>query len=87
MPSPIELIKYGPESFDKSHGRKKHVQKSKPVSCFFKPAQSTSKKQDVLVVDRSDKTRAKIYSLLHAVQNNFSLNSCNENGLLYQKMF
>ena len=24
---------------------------------------------------------------MHAVQNNFSLNSCNENGLLYQKMF
>ena len=66
---------------------KKHVQKSKPVSCYFKPAQSTSKKQAVLIVDQCDKTCAEIYSVLHALQNNFSLNSFNENGLLYQKMF
>ena len=66
---------------------KKHVQKSKPVSCYFKPAQSTSKKQAVLIVDQCDKTCAEIYSVLHAVKNNFSLSSCNENGLLYQKMF
>ena len=66
---------------------KKHVQKSKPVSYFFKPAQSTSKKQAVLVVDQLDKTRTEIYSVLHAAQNNVSLNSCNENGQLYQKMF
>ena len=66
---------------------KKHVQKSKPVSCFFKPAKSTSKKQAVLVVNKSDKTHAEICSVLHAVQNNFSLNSCNENDILYQKMF
>ena len=66
---------------------KRHVQKSKSVSCFFKPSQSTSIKQADLVVDQSGKTRAKIYSVLHAVQNNFSLNSCNDNGQLYQKMF
>ena len=66
---------------------KKHVQKSKPVSCFFKPSQSTSIKQADLVVNQSSKTRAEIYSVLHAVQNNFSLNSCNDNGQLYQKMF
>ena len=64
---------------------KKHVQKS--VSCYFKPAQSTTKKQAVLIVDQCDKTCAEIFSVLHAVQNNFSLNSCNENGLLYQKIF
>ena len=66
---------------------KKHVQKSKPVSCFFKPAQCTSKKQAVLVVDQSDKTCAEIYSVLHAAQNNFSFDSSNENSLVYQKMF
>ena len=66
---------------------KKHVQKSKPVSCFFKPSQSTSIKQADLVVDQSCKTHAEIYSVLHAVQNNFSLNSCNDNDQLYQKMF
>ena len=88
MPSPIELIKYGLETFEKSHERqKKHVRKSKAVSCFFKAAQCTSKKQAVLVVDQSDKTRAEIYSVLHAVQNNFSFNSSNENSLVYQKMF
>ena len=52
-------------------GGKKHFQKSKPVSCYFKPAQSTSKKQAVLIVDQCDKTCAEIYSVLHAVQNNF----------------
>ena len=66
---------------------KKHVQKSKPGSCFFKPSQSTSIKQADLVVDQLGKTHAEIYSVLHAVQNNFSLNSCNDNGQLYQKMF
>ena len=66
---------------------KKHVQKSKPVSCFFKPSQSTSIKQADLVVDQSGKTRAEIYSVFHTVQNNLSLNSCNDNGQLYQKMF
>ena len=66
---------------------KKHVQKSKSVSSYFKPAQSTSKKQAVLIVDQCDKICAEIYSVLHAVQNSFSLNSCNENSLLYQKMF
>ena len=66
---------------------KKHVQKSKAVSCFFKPSQSTSIKQADLVVDQSGKTRAEICSVLHVVQNNFSLNSCNDNGQLYQKMF
>ena len=88
MPSPIELIKYGLETFEKSHERqKKHVRKSKAVSCFFKPAQCTSKKQAVLVVDQSDKTCAEIYSVLHAAQNNFSFDSSNENSLVYQKMF
>ena len=66
---------------------KKHVQKSKLVSCYFKPAQSASKKQAVLIADQCDKTCAEIYSVLHAVQNNFSLNSRYENGLLYRKMF
>ena len=66
---------------------KKHIQKSKPVSCFFKPSQSTSIKQADLVVDQLGKTHAEIYSVLHAVQNNFSLNPCNGNGQLYQKMF
>ena len=66
---------------------KKHLQKSKPVSCFFQPSQSTFIKQADLVVDQSDETHAEIYSVLHAVQNNFSLNLCNDSGQLYQKMF
>ena len=66
---------------------KKHIQKSKPVSCFFKSSQSTSIKQADLVVDWLGKTHAEIYSVLHLVQNNFLLNSCNDNGQLYQKMF
>ena len=37
---------------------KRHVQKSKPVSCFFKPSQSTSIKQADLVVDQWGKTCA-----------------------------
>ena len=45
------------------------------------------KKQAVLIVNQCDKTCAEIYSVLHALKNNFSLNLCNENGLLYQKMF
>ena len=59
---------------------KKHVQKSKPASCFFKPSQSTSIKQADLVVDQSGKSREEIYSVLHAAQSNFSLNSCDGNG-------
>ena len=77
MPSPIKHIKYGLESFNKSHGRQKYVQKSKPVSCFFKPAQSTSKKKQlVLLVKQSDEILAAICSVFHAVRKNFSLNSC-----------
>ena len=66
---------------------KKHVQRTKPISCFFKPSQSISLKQTDLVVDQSGKTCAEIYSVLHAVQNNISLNSSNDNHQLYQKMF
>ncbi|XP_065642765.1 zinc finger MYM-type protein 5-like [Hydra vulgaris] len=32
---------------------KKHAQKSKPVSCFFMPAQSPSKKQAIFTVDQN----------------------------------
>ena len=49
--------------------------------------QSSSKNQADLVVNQSDKTRAEICFILHAVKKNFFLRSCNENGLLYQKMF
>ena len=66
---------------------KKHVQRSKQVSCFFKPSQSTSLKQADLVLDQSGKTCAEIYSVVHAVQNNISLTSSNDNRQLYQEMF
>ena len=66
---------------------KKHIQKSKPVSYFINPSQSTSIKQADLVVDQLGKTCAEIYFVLHAVQNNLSLNSFNDNGQLYQKVF
>ena len=52
-----------------------------------KKKKSTSIKQADLVVDQSGKTRAEIDSVFHTVQNNLSLNSCNDNGQLYQKMF
>ena len=57
---------------------KKHIQKSKPVSYFVNPSQSTSIKQADLVVDQLGKTCAEVYFVLHAVQNNLSLNSFND---------
>ena len=47
----LNLSNMGRRSLTSHMESKKHVQKSKPVFCFFKPAQSTSKKQAVLVVD------------------------------------
>ena len=49
--------------------------------------QSSSKNQADLVVNQSGKTRAEICFVLHAVKKNLFLRSCNENCLLYQKMF
>ena len=45
---------------------KKHVQKSKQLSCFFRPLQSTLIKQADLVVDQSGKTVQK--SILFCMQ-------------------
>ena len=86
MPSPIKHIKYGLESFNKSHGRQKYVQKSKPVSCFFKPAQSTSKKKTISSVSQTIRWNS---------SSNLFCFSCSTEkflielvyGLLYQKMF
>ena len=39
------------------------------------------------MLDQSGKTCAEIYSVLHAVQNNISLTSSNDNSQLYQEMF